>query len=445
MTKESVIAVMKSGTWKKQCKKVFEKPVQKQIVKKQTVQKTTVQKPTFQKPRPKSPIDTKGKKPMVSPIRILKRGESLKSEEKPKSTFEVGESSKSRKTSKIYPKTKIFDNQSWVAKSKPSVEVKKMENALKNETKVLKDDVVEFESELDKFLAEFPPINNKVKSVVKDDVPNGLPRSILSKWIMDSGASRHMTGTLALLYDVKSINGSYVGFAGNQDGRIVGQGTLTNGVISFEKVNYIVELENNLLSISQICDKSFSVHFTKNECVILKPGFKIPDEMVLLRAPREDDRYILDMSVATPTTHQKQCFVSKTKAMEKETIMWHRKMGHIHIRKMNFLVHNDLVEGVNLKNFHLSDDCVACKKGKQTRKSHLPKILISIRLPLERLHMDLFGPVNVKSISGDLYCLVVTDDFTRFSWVVCLERKDQTFESLMVLFKKMETVYKLPI
>ncbi|KAJ0603966.1 putative transcription factor interactor and regulator CCHC(Zn) family [Helianthus annuus] len=142
----------------KQCKKVFEKLV--------------FVKPVVKKPRPKPPIDTKGKKPMVSPIRILKRGESLKSEEKPKSTFEVGESSKSRKTSKIYPKTKIFENQSWVAKSKPSVEMKKMENALKNETKVLKDDVVDFESELDKFLAEFPPINNKVKPIVKDDVPN---------------------------------------------------------------------------------------------------------------------------------------------------------------------------------------------------------------------------------------------------------------------------------
>ncbi|KAJ0716476.1 putative RNA-directed DNA polymerase [Helianthus annuus] len=59
--------------------------------------------------------------------------------------------------------------------------------------------------------------------------------------------------------------------------------------------------------------------------------------------------------------------------------------------------------------------------------------------------MYLFGPVNVKSISGDLYCLLVTDDFTRFSWVVCMERKDQTFESLMFLFKKMETLYKLPI
>ena len=87
------------GHMAKQCKKVFEKPV----FVKPIVQKQTVKKPTVQKPRPKSPVDTKGKKPMVSPIRILKRGESLKSEDKPKSTFEVGESSKSHKTSKIYP------------------------------------------------------------------------------------------------------------------------------------------------------------------------------------------------------------------------------------------------------------------------------------------------------------------------------------------------------
>ncbi|XP_022019682.1 uncharacterized protein LOC110919731 [Helianthus annuus] len=123
------------------------------------------------------------------------------------------------------------------------------------------DDVVEFENEVDKFLAEFPPITNKVKMIVKEEVPNvtfdfpktnakcdvmfgsvseGLPKSILSKWIMDTGASRHMTGMLALLYDVKSINGSYVGFAGNQGGRIVGQGTLSNGVISFDKGSSVV-------------------------------------------------------------------------------------------------------------------------------------------------------------------------------------------------------------
>ncbi|XP_035838837.1 uncharacterized protein LOC118486468 [Helianthus annuus] len=156
------------------------------------------------------------------------------------------------------PKSKKSVNDDPIMVSKPSVEFKKRENALKIDSNIFKDDIVEFENEVDKFLDEFPPIINKVKTILKEEVPyvtfdfpktnekcdvvfgsvsEGLPKSVLSKWIMDSGASRHMTGTLALLYDVKSINGNCVGFAGNQGGRIVGQGTLSNGVISFDKVN----------------------------------------------------------------------------------------------------------------------------------------------------------------------------------------------------------------
>ncbi|MFS7917068.1 hypothetical protein Hanom_Chr03g00184721 [Helianthus anomalus] len=164
----------------RQCQKVIEKPVVKPVkkqdvqksVQKQVVSKPTVQKPNSQKPRPKSPTDTKGNKPMVSPIRILKRGKSLKSEDKPKSTFEIGESSKNLKTSKFYPKTKVFENQSWVAKLKPSVEVKKMENSLKIDSNLFKDDVVDFENEVDKFLDEVPPITNKVKTIEKEEVSN---------------------------------------------------------------------------------------------------------------------------------------------------------------------------------------------------------------------------------------------------------------------------------
>ncbi|KAJ0568678.1 putative RNA-directed DNA polymerase [Helianthus annuus] len=243
---------------------------------------------------------------------------------------------------------------------------------------------------------------------------------------MDSGASRHMTGKIALLYDVKNINGGYVGFTGNQGGRIIGEGTLFNGIVTFERVNYIAELENNLLSISQICDRMYTTHFTDKECLILKPGFVIPEEWIIMRAPRVNDLYVLDMSVATTTTGQAHCFVSR--ATEKESRLWHRKMGHIHLRKMNHLVHNDLVLGVHVKGFHLEGECISCVKGKQKKKSHPTKQVNSVSRPLERLHMDLFGPVNVKSITGDYYYLVVTDDYSRFS--------------LMALFKKIENLYQ---
>ncbi|GJS42929.1 putative ribonuclease H-like domain-containing protein [Tanacetum coccineum] len=47
-------------------------------------------------------------------------------------------------------------------------------------------------------------------------------------------------------------------------------------------------------------------------------------------------------------------------------------------------------------------------------------------LPLQMLHMDLFGQTSVRSINHKTYCLVVTDDFSRFSWVFFLATKDET-------------------
>ncbi|MFS7962471.1 putative transcription factor interactor and regulator CCHC(Zn) family [Helianthus anomalus] len=138
---------------------------------KQCVKK--IEKTVFQKPKPKTSNDVKGKTPMISPLRILKQGESLKSEDKPKSTFEIGESSKTQKTSKVYPKKNIFQNPSWVEKPKRSFEEKKMEKDLKSESKVFATDVEELEFELDKLIEEFPPIKEgDLKSKSKTVVPN---------------------------------------------------------------------------------------------------------------------------------------------------------------------------------------------------------------------------------------------------------------------------------
>ncbi|GJU41257.1 ribonuclease H-like domain-containing protein [Tanacetum coccineum] len=58
------------------------------------------------------------------------------------------------------------------------------------------------------------------------------------------------------------------------------------------------------------------------------------------------------------------------------------------------------------------------KDGKQTQASYKTKLMNSINKPLHMLHMDLFGPTNVKSLMKKSYCLVVIDDFSRFSWVL---------------------------
>ncbi|GKB48031.1 putative ribonuclease H-like domain-containing protein [Tanacetum coccineum] len=92
---------------------------------------------------------------------------------------------------------------------------------------------------------------------------------------------------------------------------------------------------------------------------------------------------------------------------------------------MNKLVKGNLVKGLPSKIFENDHSCV-CQKGKQHKASYKTKLVNSISKPLHILHMDLFGPTNVKSLMKKSYCLVVTDDFSRFSWVFFLATKDET-------------------
>ncbi len=163
-------------------------------------------------------------------------------------------------------------------------------------------------------------------------------------WIIDSGCSRHMTGNLALLQDVKPVRGGHIAFVGANGGNITDQGIVSNGSVSFDKFNFCEQLKHNLLSVSQICDKEHTVAFTKEECLVLKPGFKIPEEWILLKAPRTSNIYQIDMTVAQTTTQIATCLLSK--ATEDDSILWHRKLGHLYFRKINHLVHNGLVTGV---------------------------------------------------------------------------------------------------
>ncbi|GJS77792.1 retrovirus-related pol polyprotein from transposon TNT 1-94, partial [Tanacetum coccineum] len=52
--------------------------------------------------------------------------------------------------------------------------------------------------------------------------------------------------------------------------------------------------------------------------------------------------------------------------------------------------------------------------------------------------MDLFGPTSVRSINHASYCLVITDDCTRFCWVFFLASKDETSGILQTFIRQIE-------
>ncbi|GJW80185.1 putative ribonuclease H-like domain-containing protein [Tanacetum coccineum] len=239
------------------------------------------------------------------------------------------------------------------------------------------------------------------------------------------GCSRHMTENMSYLIDYEEIDGGYVAFGGNpKGGKITRKGTIKTGNLDFENVYFVRELKFNLFSVSQMCDKKNSVLFNDTECIVLSPNFKLIDEsQVLLRVPRKNNMYSVDLKNIVPKRGLTCLFA---KATSDESKLWHRRLGHLNFKTMNKLVKGNLVRGLPSKLFENDQTCVACLKGKQHRASCKFKTENSISLPLHLLYMDLFGPTFVKSLMKKMYCLVVTDDFNRFTWVFFLATKDET-------------------
>ncbi|GJR57584.1 ribonuclease H-like domain-containing protein [Tanacetum coccineum] len=194
-----------------------------------------------------------------------------------------------------------------------------------------------------------------------------------------------MTGNRSYFTDYEEIDGGFVAFGGNSKGRkITRKGKIKTGKLDFEDVYFVKELKFNLFSVSQMCDKKNSVLFTDTECVVLSPDFKLTDEShVLLKVPRKDNIYSVDLKNVIPQGGLTCLFAKST---PDESNLWHRRLGHVNFKTMNKL-----------------------------------------------------------SLMKKMYCLVVTDDFCRFSWVFFLASKDETWEILKTFITGIENLIDLRV
>ena len=86
--------------------------------------------------------------------------------------------------------------------------------------------------------------------------------------------------------------------------------------------------------------------------------------------------------------------------------------------------------------------CSACQAGKQFASSHPMKAYLSTSRCLELLHMDLFGPTTYKSLGGNLYCLVIVDDYSRYTWTFFLENKSKIVGIFKIFIKQAQNEFE---
>ena len=119
------------------------------------------------------------------------------------------------------------------------------------------------------------------------------------------------------------------------------------------------------------------------------------DQKLALQGVRKGNLFVADWN--SGSNGEAMCFYGK--ASSEDSWLWHKKLSHLNFKTMNSLVKRELVRGLPEMEFCPDGLYEACEKGKSKRASHKRKTISDITEPLQLLHMDLFGPVNVMSMS----------------------------------------------
>ncbi|CAD6270849.1 unnamed protein product [Miscanthus lutarioriparius] len=214
-----------------------------------------------------------------------------------------------------------------------------------------------------------------------------LQSTFNANWILDSGASRHVTGTLDEFASYNSFPPAL-----------------------------------NLVSISALVDQmDCRVTLDRENCLIedRKTG------MMLGSGIRRNGLWFLDRRIDNST-----CTALAISTSEEETkvILQHCRLGHMSFDTMS-RAFPDIMSKVDKKKLV----CDACEFGKHMRASYISKGLRST-LPFILVHSDVWTS-PVVSISGMKYFVTFIDCYSRMTWVYLMRHKNEVLKDFCACVK----------
>ncbi|KAK1649897.1 hypothetical protein QYE76_067702 [Lolium multiflorum] len=259
------------------------------------------------------------------------------------------------------------------------------------------------------------------------------------KWVFDSGCTNHMTGGKGVLDQfIEDIHKkSSITFGDNSKGKVLGYGKVAiSKDLCLETVMLVEHLGYNLLSIYHLADAGYNSYFTKYYVQV----FRSDNLKLVLVGFVENNLYVVDLSKESPSFST--CLMA---AKHDEGWLWHRRLGHVNMRNLKQLLKGEHIVGLTGVSFEKDRVCSACVAGKQLKKKHPIKSIVTTSRPLELLHLDLFGPSHYDTLGGSKYGLVIVDDYSRYSWVFLLKSKDETHREFITFAKKAQRMYESEI
>lgn len=247
------------------------------------------------------------------------------------------------------------------------------------------------------------------------------------RWIIDSGASHHLTPDSTLFAALQPLPEDITITVGNGDTiKAIGSGRIFLQFhfgleISIEAL-YVPGIQRSLLSVSQLGrNPGHSLTFENGYCYsgsytigMLKDGlYELMATPVVMR-PTGSRLSLPEPPIALSSVAS--TFITILPSLE----MWHLRLGHLGVDSLKKLLPPTA---------YLSDEnadtvikkCLTCIRAKQQR-SYNRKPVEKTTKPFHLLHSDLCGPLAL-SHSGYRYFILYIDDFSRTVWVYFLRSK----------------------
>lgn len=272
-----------------------------------------------------------------------------------------------------------------------------------------------------------PEIRSKV-NIVYDNEADEEPVLFMASngcneigWYIDSGATKHMCNDKSLFENFSAKQGASVVMANGVKAPEEGRGSIrlmcqteceSGREILIEEVLFVPQLDVNLISVSKLLSRGFSVTFEGNRCTISKG-----QRLIAFAEQRNGLFRLQEMSralISRDKQHNELCKHA-----------WHRRLGHRDINVLQKISRQELAIGFKLVECGVDEKCECCLEAKLTRSPFPSATEKKTTKILELLHTDVCGPISPPSYGGHRYVMTLIDDYSGYTRVYLMKQKSE--------------------
>ncbi|KAK2989431.1 hypothetical protein RJ640_018749 [Escallonia rubra] len=212
----------------------------------------------------------------------------------------------------------------------------------------------------------------------------------MDTWLLDNGCNNHMIGDESIFQELDTAfrskaklgNGALVDVTGKDKISV----ETKKGMKLIPGVMLVPSLRQSLLSVGQMMEKRYVLHFEGQFCTIYD---KFDEILVITKVRMQSNRnfpsqWRYDMNTAM-------------KVDIDDSWLWHKRFGHFNFNSLNILHQKDTIKDFPcIEEIH-DDECEGCLLGKEQKHSFPSEQALRAKNILELVHTYVCGPIIPSS------------------------------------------------